>query len=168
MKKFLKYSLFLILIIILQSCAAKNKSVHGDKPLIDTAEIIVKGREEMDKKVIDGPKPYDTTNIPKEDKRKTITTQNVKNYVVIPDEYTNLKQNVSINLQGVDFNYAMGVFAELGEVNILVGDEVSGTVNAKIENVAWDIAFQTLLDMKTLVLILMQLTELLGFILQQS
>ena len=45
----------------------------------------------------------------------------------------------------------MSVFADLAEVNILVGDEVSGTVNAKIDNVAWDIAFQTLLDMKTLV-----------------
>ena len=54
--------------------AAKNKSVHGDKPLIDTAEIIVKGREEMDKKVIDGPKPYNTPEIPREDKRKTLIT----------------------------------------------------------------------------------------------
>ena len=41
--------------------------------------------------------------------------------------------------------------ADIGDVNILVGDEVSGTVNAKIENVGWDVAFQTLLDMKTLV-----------------
>ena len=31
-----------------------------------------------------------------------------------------------------------------------MGDEVSGTVNAKIDNVPWDVAFQTLLDMKTL------------------
>ena len=76
MKNYLRYSLLLILLVLLQSCAVKNKSVHGDKPLIDTAEIIVKGREEMDKKVIDGPKPYDTPEIPREDKRKTITTQN--------------------------------------------------------------------------------------------
>ena len=45
----------------------------------------------------------------------------------------------------------MGLMAEIGKINILVGDEVSGTVNAKIENVGWDVAFQTLLDMKTLV-----------------
>ena len=125
MKNHLKFFLLLILLVLLQSCAAKNKSVHGDKPLIDTAEIIVKGREEMDKKVIDGPKPYDTPEIPREDKRKTITTQNVKNYVIIPEEYTNLKQNISINFQGVDFKYAMSVFADLAEVNILVGDEGS-------------------------------------------
>ena len=81
-------------------------SVHGDKPLIDTAKIIVEGREDMDKKIIDGPKPYDTS-IPREDKRKTITTENVKNYVYISDEYPHLKQMVNINFQGLDFKYVM-------------------------------------------------------------
>ena len=56
MKNYLRYFLLLIFLVLLQSCAANNKSVHGDKPLIDTAEIIVKGREERDKKIIDGPK----------------------------------------------------------------------------------------------------------------
>ena len=58
---------------------------------------------------------------------------------------------VDINFQGLDFEYVMSLMAEIADINILVGDEVSGTVNAKIENVGWDVAFQTLLDMKTLV-----------------
>jgi len=107
-------------------------SVHGDKPLIDTAKIIVDGRVDMDKKVIDGPKPYDMV-LPREDKRKTITTENVKNYVNISDEYTHLKQMVNINFQGLDFKYVMSLMADIADINILVGDEVSGTVNAKIE-----------------------------------
>ena len=152
MKKCFKILLSLLFIVLLQSCATTKKplSVHGDKPLIDTAKIIVDGRAGMDKKIIDGPKPYDTT-IPREDKRKTITTQNVKNYVNISDEYTHLKQMVNINFQGLDFKYVMSLMADIADINILVGDEVSGTVNAKIYNVGWDIAFQTLLDMKTLV-----------------
>ena len=153
MIRYLKILLPIIFIILLQSCAStgkKSKSVHGDKPLIDTAEVIVKGREEMDKKVIDGPKPYDTV-MEREDKRKTITTENIKNYVTISDEYTYLKQSVSFNFQGLDFEYVMSLMADIAGINILVGDEVSGTVNAKIENVGWDVAFQTLLDMKTLV-----------------
>jgi len=139
---------------LLQSCASTKKdqkSVHGDKPLIDTAEIIVEGRKDMDKKVIDGPKPYDAEFTVRADKRRTITTENVKNYVTISDEYTHLKQLISINFQGLDFKYVMSLMADIGDINILVGDEVSGTVNAKIEEVAWDVAFQTLLDMKTLV-----------------
>ena len=153
MEKYLKIILSLSFIVLLQSCATSGKkpqSVHGDKPLIDTAKIIVEGRAEMDKKVLDGPKPYDTS-IPRVDKRKTITTENVKNYVNISDEYTNLKQMVDINFQGLDFKYVMSLMADIADINILVGDEVSGTVNAKINNVGWDIAFQTLLDMKTLV-----------------
>jgi len=153
MKFSYKYIVLLFLLVALQSCQTtkKTSSVHGDKPLIDTSKIIIEGQKDMDKKVREGPKPFDTSQIPKEEKRKTITTQNVKNYVSISDEYTNLKQQVSINFQGIDFKYAMGLLADIGEVNILVGDEVSGTVNAKIDNVSWDIAFQTLLDMKTLV-----------------
>ena len=104
----------------------------------------------MDKKIKDGPKPYDTS-ISRADKRKTIATENVKNYVNISDEYTNLKQMVDINFQGLDFKYVMSLMADIADINILVGDEVNGTVNAKINNVGWDIAFQTLLDMKTLV-----------------
>jgi len=152
MKKYFRILLSLLFIVLLQSCATTKKpvSVHGDKPLIDTAKIIVDGRVDMDKKVIDGPKPYDTV-LPREDKRKTITTENVKNYVNISDEYTHLKQMVNINFQGLDFKYVMSLMADIADINILVGDEVNGTVNAKIENVGWDIAFQTLLDMKTLV-----------------
>ncbi|MBC8297917.1 MAG: type IV pilus secretin PilQ [Pelagibacterales bacterium] len=154
MKKYFKIILSLLFIVLLQSCATpgeKTQSVHGDKPLIDTAEIIVKGREEMDKKVIDGPKPYDTEFTVRPDKRKVITTENVKNYVTISDEYTHLKQMININFQGLDFKYVMSLMADIADINILVGDEVSGTVNAKIDNVGWDVAFQTLLDMKTLV-----------------
>ncbi len=153
MNRYFKIFITLSFIVLLQSCATsgkKPKSVHGDKPLIDTAQIIVEGRADMDKKIIDGPKPYDT-NIPREDKRKTITTENVKNYVYISDEFSNLKQMIDINFQGLDFKYVMSLMADIADINILIGDEVSGTVNAKIENVGWDVAFQTLLDMKTLV-----------------
>ena len=154
MNRYFKIILSFLFIVLLQSCATTSKkpqSVHGDKPLIDTAKIIVEGRKDMDKKVREGPKPYDSEIVIRGEKRKTITTEKVKNYVTISDEYTHLKQLVSINFQGLDFKYVMSLMADIGEVNILVGDEVSGTVNAKIDNVGWDIAFQTLLDMKTLV-----------------
>jgi len=154
MKKTLRLILILSLLALLQSCATTTKkigSVHGDKPLIDTKKIIIDGQKEMDQKVVDGPKPYDTEFTTRPDKRKVITTETVKNYVSISDEYSNLKQNISINFQGMDFKYVMSLMADIAEINILVGDEVSGTVNAKIDNVGWDVGFQTLLDMKTLV-----------------
>jgi len=152
--KFFKITILLFFVILLQACQTatkKTESVHGDKPLIDIKKIIIDGRKDMDKKVSDGPKPYDTEFSTRPDKRKVITTETIKNYVSISDEYTNLKQNISINFQSMDFRYVMSLMADIGDINILVGDEVSGTVNAKIDNISWDIAFQTLLDMKTLV-----------------
>ena len=47
MNRYFKILITLSFIVLLQSCATtgKNpKSVHGDKPLIDTAKIIVEGR----------------------------------------------------------------------------------------------------------------------------
>ena len=154
MNKYFKIIISLFLLFLFQSCANMTKkvgSVHGDKPLIDTKKIITDGKKDMDKKVSEGPKPYDTEFTTRPDKRKVITTETVKNYVSISNEYTNLKQQIRINFQGMDFKYVMSLMADIGEINILVGDEVSGTVNAKIDNVGWDVAFQTLLDMKTLV-----------------
>ena len=148
MNKFFKITILLFFVILLQACQTatkKTESVHGDKPLIDIKKIIIDGRKDMDKKVSDGPKPYDTEFSTRPDKRKVITTETIKNYVSISDEYTNLKQNISINFQSMDFRYVMSLMADIGDINILVGDEVSGTVNAKIDNISWDIAFQTLL-----------------------
>ena len=121
MNRYFKIILSFLFIVLLQSCATTSKkpqSVHGDKPLIDTAKIIVEGREDMDKKVREGPKPYNLGKI--ERKRKTIVTENVKSYVTISDEYTHLKQLVSINFQGLDFKYVMSLMADIGDVNIFL------------------------------------------------
>jgi len=128
----------------------KSTSVHGGDTILNPSDVIVKGRKEMEEKIKMGPKPYDTEFDPTLNKRKTITTEQVRNYVSVPSEYIELKQTVNLNFNGVDFRDAMGALADIGDINIIVGEEVSGTVTAKLENVAWDVAFQTLLDMKTL------------------
>ena len=147
---YFKIILFLFCFSLLTNCATQKKSVHGDKPLIDPSKVVVEGSKEMKKKVEYGPKPYETEFDPTLNKRKTITTEQVRNYVSISDEYKNLKQNISLNLNGVDFRDAMETLAEIGDINIIIGEEVSGTLTARLENVGWDVAFQTLLDMKTL------------------
>ena len=152
MKLIIKISSLFFIVLFFAGCETTKPTVnvHGEKPLIDTSKVISDGKKQIEKKVKDGPKPIENSSNTKT-KRKTITTQNVKNYVSIPEDFTNLKQKISINFQGLDFSYVMSLMAELGNINILVGDEVSGTVTAKIDNVSWDTAFQTILDMKTLV-----------------
>ncbi len=156
MKKGLKILSVFFISVILTGCKTldtfkdekERKGLKGEV-LIDTSKIVTEGQKSLEKKVKEGPKPK-VLKKAKEVKRKTLTTENVKNYVSIPDTYTSLKQDISINFQGLDFKYAMGLMAELGEINIIVGEEVSGTVTAKLDNVPWDVTFQTILDMKTL------------------
>ena len=45
----------------------------------------------MQEKVKYGPKPYETEFDPTANKRKTITTEQVRNYVTISNEYENLR-----------------------------------------------------------------------------
>jgi len=157
MKLFLNIISIIFLTFFLAGCTTtqnskqkKSVSVHGDRPIIKPSDVIVQGRKDMAEKIKIGPKPYDSGFDPTLNKRKTITTEQVRNYVTVPSEYIELKQIVNLNFNGVDFRDAMGALADIGDINIIVGEEVSGTVTAKLENVAWDVAFQTLLDMKTL------------------
>ena len=157
MKKLNKILFTILFTAMLSGCQTidtfkKKKKIETNKEevsLIDSSKIVIDGQKSMDKKVKEGPKPL-ILEKPKEAKRKTLTTENVKNYVSIPDTYKELKQNISINFQSIDFKYAMSLMAELGDINIIVGEEVSGTVTAKLNNVPWDVTFQTILDMKTL------------------
>ena len=42
----------------------------------------------------------------------------------------------------------MKLMGKIGEINMLVGDEVAGAISAELVDVPWDKAFQALLDMK--------------------
>ena len=42
----------------------------------------------------------------------------------------------------------MQLMGKVGDINVLVGDEVAGSITAELINVPWDKAFNALLDMK--------------------
>ena len=154
--KLLKNILIIISsIVLMSSCTTKklepiSRHIKDKDPILKPSDIVVEGQKSIQEKIKYGPKPYDTEFDPKENKRKTITTEQVRNYVNVPSEYEDLIQIIDISFNGVDFRDAMGALADIGDINIIVGEEVSGTVTAKLDDVAWDVAFQTLLDMKTL------------------
>ena len=60
-----------------------------------------------------------------------------------------LKQKVTFKFQNLDYKEAMALMAEVGEINILVGEEVAGAITAELDNVPWDKAFNALLDLKS-------------------
>ena len=142
----------LFLSFVLSGCAQttakgkKKKVFQHDTPLIKE-DVKKLGKIEVEKSAEMGPKPVEG-DIKVLEKRKQISSVKEKNYLLIPDEYTFLKQNVSFKFQNLDYKEAMGLMAKIGEVNILVGEEVAGAISAELSDVPWDKAFNALLDMK--------------------
>ena len=146
------FILFSFFILFLNGCSSGNFTKKSGKfkhntPLIK-GDIKAKGEIEVDKTVEMGPKPVigDTQRL---EKRKKISSQKTRNYLLIPDEFKLLKQNVTLNFKNLDYKEAMNLMAKMGDINILVGDDVAGSITAKLVNVPWDKAFNALLDMKS-------------------
>jgi len=144
------FAFFAFLILILNGCASgqlgKTKTFKHNTPLIKE-DIRKEGQLEVQKTVDMGPNPTigDTRKLKK---RKKISSQKAKNYLLIPDEYRLLKQNVTFNFKNLDYKEAMTLMSKIGEINILVGEEVAGSISAQLVDVPWDKAFNALLDMK--------------------
>jgi len=138
-------------ILFLNGCSSgkftKSGNFKHNTPLIK-GDIKTKGQIEVNKTVEMGPKPVigDTEIL---EKRKKISSQKTRNYLLIPDEFELLKQNVTLNFKNLDFKEAMNLMAKMGDINILVGDEVAGSITATLVDVPWDKAFNAILDMKS-------------------
>lgn len=152
-KKLFNLSLVLIIGIILSGCAnsqfAKkyNKPFKHNTPLIKSNDITKAGKSEISKTLDMGPKPVegDTRKL---GKRKKISSEAQKNYLIISDDFPLLKQRVTLKFKNLDFKETMQLMGKIGEINVLVGDEVAGVISAELIDVPWDKAFQALLDMK--------------------
>ena len=150
-KYFKIVSLFAVLTIFLNGCAtqpyskSKSKGFKHNEPLIKE-DIRKTGKASIEKTVDMGPQPVlgDTKSLQK--KKNFLSTK--RNYLLIPDEFASLKQNVSFKFKNLDYAEAMQLMGKVGGINILVGDEVAGAITADLKNVPWDKAFNALLDMK--------------------
>ena len=147
------YSLALLIIfgLTLNGCTKSfnekyNKPFKHNTPLIKK-DIRTTGQAEIEKTLEMGPKPVVGDAI-KLKKRKKITSETQRNYLLIPDNYPLLKQRVTLKFRNLDFKETMKLMGKIGEINVLVGDEVAGAISAELIDVPWDKAFQALLDMK--------------------
>jgi len=148
-KNFINLFVLLFLILFLNGCQnikKANKPFKHDTPLIKD-DVREKGKTEVAKTLDMGPKPVegDTRKLMK---RKKISSESQRNYLLIPDSFPMLKQRITLNFKNLDFKETMKLMGKIGEINVLVGDEVAGAISAELIDVPWDKAFQALLDMK--------------------
>ena len=143
------FPLFIGLIFLMTACTQQGKKVKvfkHDTPLIKT-DVKKLGKKELEKSAEMGPIPIEGDVI-KLKKRKKISSVKEKNYLLIPEEFESLKQQVTFKFQNMDYQEAMTLMAKVGNINILVGEDVAGSITAELIDVPWDKAFNALLDMK--------------------
>ena len=147
-KSILRFISVVVLGLILTGCQAMkeaNKPFKHNTPLIKE-NIKKDGRAEIQKTLELGPKPATGKKV--YGKRKKISSEAQRNYLLIPDTFPALKQRVTFKFKNLDFKETMILMGKIGEINVLVGDEVAGAITAELVDVPWDKAFQALLDMK--------------------
>ena len=153
-KKCFNIALLLTITLVISACGPNsqfgkkyNKPFKHNTPLIKDKNIVVSGKSEVAKTLEMGPKPIEGDSR-KLGKRKKISSEAQRNYLIISDEYPLLKQRVTLKFKNLDYKETMKLMGKIGEINILVGDEVAGAISAELIDVPWDKAFQALLDMK--------------------
>ena len=151
-KKLFNFLIVSVLGFVLSGCANSQFAKKYNKPFKHNTPLIKKdmrtiGKAEIAKTLEMGPKPVDGENV-KLKKRRKITSETQRNYLLIPDEYKSLKQRVTLKFKNLDYKETMKLMGKIGEINVLVGDEVAGAISAELIDVPWDKAFQALLDMK--------------------
>ena len=137
--------LFSVVLSACQQMKDANKPFKHNTPLIKE-DIKKTGKAEIQKTLELGPKPAEGSKV--YGKRKKISSEAQRNYLLIPDTYPLLKQRVTLKFKNLDFKETMHLMGKIGEINVLVGDEVAGAISAELVDVPWDKAFQALLDMK--------------------
>ena len=139
--------LIVLFSLFLSACASRQV----EKPLIKTDEFLAQAKKDIDETVKLGPKAVIETDEFKkaqENKRRNITSEETSSFIGVGTKFKNLKQTISINFNNVEIRNVLEAMGELGDINVLIGEEVGGTVSIKLDGVAWDKAFQAVLDLK--------------------
>lgn len=118
--------------------------------LLDSEEFAISKIDDVDRSVSLGPiiDPADRElQIPQ--KREIVSREEPKNYMDLDEQKEDLFP-ITINLDQVDIRDAMTMLAEITGKNILVGDEVGGTVSVRLVDVPWNKALDAILQIRRL------------------
>ena len=158
-----------LLVIFLSSCAPLsgqtfpssgqlNKGalleVEQGSLLIDSETFIADSKEQVKNSAETGP-VLDTDaasyTITKATNRRQIDKEEKEN-ILVADQLADSNEifPITVNFDNISIHDMASMFSGATGVNILIGDEVKGEVSAKLENVPWDSALDSILKIKDL------------------
>jgi len=151
MKLFSNKLLLTLMVVFLSSCAPSSSNVGLDKNslLIEPESFIADMQEKVILTSEAGPVLADIYEIPSEIKRNQIYKEEKTNYIDVGDASNeNSVFPITINFENIKIKDMAIMFSEITGRNILLGDEVDGLVSAKLVNVPWDKALDSILQIK--------------------
>jgi type IV pilus assembly protein PilQ len=143
----------LIVFLCLSSCMKEEKAMEGKliepKSMLDTKQFIKESKDRSKDTMKFGPKVIDVDKAEVRDAIRTeIDKEDAPNYDKLSDTGTGNVFPIDLNLDGVDIRTFTQMLSRLTGVNFLVSDEVNGTITAKLDNVAWPQALDSVLSLK--------------------
>ena len=138
-KSYKIFILFSLLILFLNGCATgpninAKKTFKHNTPLIKE-DIRKVGKGEIEKTIRMGPKPVfgDTVLL---NKRKKISSQTQRNYLIIPDDFKLLKQRVTFNFQNLDYKQTLRPLKGERKPTFRKPDAKRGEIDMELDNSA--------------------------------
>ena len=140
----------------LAACATKNEIEFDKTKMIDTSPTFDKGsfmeqsRIKSEEEFKYGPKAETTSRITEGERyRKLVNKEESFDYVDLAGlEKNNFK--ISVNVENMSIRDFCEMLSNITGMNILVSDEVQGTISAKLKDVYWTSMLDSILDTKKL------------------
>jgi type IV pilus assembly protein PilQ len=143
------------LIFLISGCMDAEKALEGEliekESLIDNKKFIEESKKRADKVVQYGPDAaeIDDSNV-RETTREILDKEEAPNYDELQDDGTGKIFPIDLNVENVDIRTFTQMLSKITNINFLVSDEVTGFVTAKLENVSWPNALDSVLSLKSL------------------
>jgi Secretin and TonB N terminus short domain. len=146
-----KVFLVSLVMVFLASCHL-NETIENKSSLINSKTFISERKEGIERSVALGPRivvDLERDKKVRNNERRQINKEERKNYINVSNADGDVFP-ITINFENVSIQDMAVMFSEITGKNILVGDEVDGKVTAKLVNVPWDKALDSVLKLKNL------------------
>ena len=121
--------------------------------LIEPEKFIANKQDQVNSTALSGPvvaMEMMNKGILSTNERREINKEERKNYTEVSSSEVNKVFPITVNFENITIEDMSVMFAEITGRNILIGNEVSGLVTAKLTNVPWDKALDSILKIENL------------------
>ena len=144
-------------LVFLASCVPSTVSVskvselNKTDLLIGPEVFIADNQDQVNATALTGPVLSDKSNISSTTSRTELNKEERKNYIDVSSaSEADDVFPITLNFENISIKDMSVMFSEITGRNILIGDEVEGFVSAKLNNVPWDKALDSILKIKKL------------------